>query len=199
MVQPSSKRDSPLLGHSTISKGQVWEMWYCILPLWILAPQLFLHCISNLMQSSLICSSMSLSGSIRPHSRMQFTILNGHSLNLCSSMFFLRILPQISLFGQDIGVYLHYAKCLSMSPIFDIWLHSSFGQFILNSWTSLLIGMLGRSYPTILKLHRGHVVVCLMQASQNKLWQQGVSTASSKMSKQIGHSHLSSERLLAAK
>jgi len=38
-----------------------------------------------------------------------------------------------------------------------------------------------------------------MQSTQNKLLQHGVSTASWKMSRQMGQSHLSSERLLAEK
>jgi hypothetical protein len=174
-------------------------MWYYILPLYMLAPQLFLHWISNLVQWSLIWSSISLRGSMRPHSRMQPTTLKGHSFSLCSSMFFRMILPQDSEFGQEIGVYLHWAKCLSMSPIFEIVEHSSLGQLMDNSCTKRRIGMFGRSCPTIRRLHRGHVVVCLMQLSQKRLWQHGVSTASSKMSKQMGQSHLSSERLLAAK
>lgn len=177
--QPSSKSDSPLLGHSMTSSGHTWLICCCILPRGMLAPQLFLHWISNFGQSSRICSSISFKGSMRPHSRRQFMILNGHSLSLCSSKFFLNIFPHYSLFGQGTGVYLHCERCLSMSPIFEIWLQSSFGQLIDSSWTSLLIGIFGLNCPTILWLQRGQVVVYLMQASQNKLWQHGVSTASS--------------------
>jgi hypothetical protein len=38
-----------------------------------------------------------------------------------------------------------------------------------------------------------------MQFMQKRLLQQGVSTASQKISRQIGHSHLSSDKLLALK
>ena len=51
----------------------------------------------------------------------------------------------------------------------------------------------------ILILHNGQVGVLLIHYSQNKLWQQGVSTASSNISRQIGQSHLSSESPDAAK
>jgi hypothetical protein len=48
-------------------------------------------------------------------------------------------------------------------------------------------------------LQRGHVGVFLMHYSQKRLWQQGVSTASSNISRHIGQSHRSSERPDAAK
>ena len=59
--------------------------------------------------------------------------------------------------------------------------------------------MFGFNAPIILQLHNGHCTVFLMHFSQKRLWQHGVSTASSNISRQIGHSHLSSDREEAAK
>lgn len=61
------------------------------------------------------------------------------------------------------------------------------------------MGMFGFSCPIILRLQSGHVGVFLIHSSQNRLWQHGVSTASSYISKHIGQSHLSSDKLDAAK
>lgn len=146
---------------------------------------------------------MSFNGSIRPHLRRHSTILKGHSSFLCLSKFFLRIFPQESalLFGQEISVYGQLFRCLSISPFLMMVSHISLGHAIDSSRTSLLMGIFGfkPSFGLILKLQSGHVGVRLMQASQNRLWQHGVSTASSNMSRHIGQSHLSSDRPDAAK
>lgn len=90
-------------------------------------------------------------------------------------------------------------KCFSKSPFLTIESQSSLIQFIDSSFTSLLIGIFGFNCPIIRWLHRGQVDVLLIQSSQNKLWQHGVSTGLLKISKQMGHVHLSSEMLEAAK
>ena len=105
----------------------------------------------------------------------------------------------MSEIGHETNVKSHSLMCFSISAIFLICLQPSFGQAMESSSTSLLIGMLGRSWPTIAMLQSGHWAVLMMQRSQKRLWQHGVSTASTYISKHMGHSHLSSERLLAAK
>ena len=106
-----------------------------------------------------------------------------------------------SLFGHESGVYWQTFKCLSISPFLTMSSQPSFGQDTESSKTKRLIGMFGLrpSKGLILKLQRGQVGVLLMHYSQKRLWQQGVSTASSYISRQIGQSHRSSERPEAAK
>ena len=89
--------------------------------------------------------------------------------------------------------------CLSMSPFLITSSHSIFKQLILNPITSHLIGILGFKAPTIRELQSGHVGVLLIHGSQNRLLQHGVSTASSKISRQIGQTQRSSDRDDAAK
>ena len=86
-----------------------------------------------------------------------------------------------------------------MSHFLTTCLQFSLPQAIESSITNLLIGIFGLRGPTMRWVHNGQVCAYLIQTIQNKLLQQGVSTASWKISKQIGHSHLSSERLLAEK
>ena len=91
--------------------------------------------------------------------------------------------------------------CFSISPFRIMSSQNSLGQETASSITRRRIGMLGfsPSWGFILKLQRGHVGVLFIHASQNKLWQHGVSTASSYMSRQMGQSQRSSESPEAAK
>jgi len=172
---------------------------FSISPLSMTPPHLFLHVSYNLGQSYWIWSSISFKGNIKLHLRLHSTILKGQRSFLCWSKSFLIILPQISLLGQITGVNLQSLRCLSISPFLIMSSHEGLMQLTESSWTNLLIGIFGFSCPIILRLQRGQVGVFLMHSSQKRLWQQGVSTASSKISRQMGHNQRSSDKLDAEK
>ena len=163
-------------------------------------PQEFAQFISDLTQSLAICSSMVLSTKLIPQFSRQATFLNMHSSFLCLSMSFLKISPHtFELFGHSSSVNSHISKCLSWSHRFVFALQCWFGHFVWSSRTRRRIGIFGLSEPTILILHKGQFRVFWMHFSQKRLLQQGVSTASSKISRQIGHIQRSSARLWAEK
>ena len=176
----------------------------------------FFHFMISFKQSELMCSSILLKGRSTPQRSWQGTILNSHFSALWELSSLRSIMPQVSLLEHFTCWKFHLFKCLMRSPFLITFVHFSLMHLMLNSFTSLRIGILGIiSFLLKLLLHNGHsqlliseeftylfcssffLLAITMHFSQNKLCQHGDSTASSKISRQIGHTHRSSLRLLA--
>lgn len=117
----------------------------------------FFHFMISFKQSELMCSSILLKGSSTPQRSWQGTILNSHFSALWELSSLRSIMPQVSLLEHFTCWKFHLFKCLMRSPFLITFVHFSLMHLMLNSFTSLRIGILGIiSFLLKLLLHNGH-------------------------------------------
>ena len=139
---------------------------------------IFLHLIISLIHSSFIWSSISLKGRITPHLNLHGTTLKKQLSDLWNSRSLLSINPQVELLGQSTFWYSQTSKCFIRFPFLITFCHFSFIHLMLNSLTSLLIGIFGIKSLLRNSFQTGHsdlfrssltITICKIHFSQKRL------------------------------